>query len=174
LVPSAYRAEGEADEFLFAYKSKWLTQLDFKHPSTMEAMLLLAVLLLARERRDEAEGVLDMLLTYGKPKEAGPASWPHIGAGYNLLTWLKERRGDAAARERARAQAFDKLVRDKDREWLSSSAAGELTAALERRRLDLLLPPIAGIARWLNDAGARGRAEAELAVALAAARTLMR
>jgi hypothetical protein len=173
LVPSAYNPTGESDPFLQRYKARWLSTLDFKSESSINSLLVLAFLLLAREREREAEEVADVIGAHARTKQMRPASLETLLSALHLSIWLKTRRGLDAAALTTRATNIARFATARDREWLSTAAMQELADAQARGRLHLLVGPLSGIMRWLNDTGARHKAAAVLSDALAIARAMM-
>jgi hypothetical protein len=174
LVPSIYRAEGETDPFLHSYKVKWLTKLDFTSDVNVHSLLMLAFLVLAVGRADEAERVVDQLISHVDLKKMKPETRTTIASALYLSAWLKSKRGETAIPYLARAQQLGRAGVFQDREWLSEQAEGEIHDAVARKKIDYLAFPLAGIVRWLNEPAARRRAEEILQVALAGARALMK
>lgn len=174
LVPSAYRAEGESDPFLHAYKTKWLSKIDFFSDASVESLLLLSFLVLAHDRVREAETIANTLIRHIDPRRASARARAAAVTALRISAWLKTKRGVDASVLLDRARLLSKGTVDHNREWLSLEAPREIDEARSRQRLVLLLPPLAGISRWLNDSGARAKAEATLSGALDVARTLMK
>lgn len=174
LVPSAVRADGESDPFLHAYKTRWLSKLDFTSSASVESLLLLAVFLLAHARSAEAERVVDNIIRHVDARRASPGVRAALVTALRLSAWLKAKRGVDAARFVAHARALDDATVSLDREWLSVSASEEVRAALVRGKASYVVGPLAGIARWLTDPGARTRAEALLDELIDALRPFMR
>jgi hypothetical protein len=174
LVPSAYRAEGESDPFLHAYKTKWLSKIDFSSDASVESLLLLSFLVLAHDREREAETIANTLIRHIDPRRASARARAAAVTALRISAWLKAKRGVDATVLLDRARLLSKGAVDQNREWLSHEAPREIDEARMRQRLVLLLPSLAGIARWLNDSGARAKAEATLTGALDVARTLMK
>ena len=174
LVPSVVRPEGEGDPFLRVFKAKWLSQLNFKCDMIIQSLLTLSFMLLARGREQEAEDIADQLIAHVDARALSPAASATMASALYLSAWLKAKRGGDAGVLLERARGVGRFIAYRDREWLSNDVAAELRRAVERRRLDDLVEPFAGILRWLNDSGARAKAEAQLALALDATRSLMR
>jgi hypothetical protein len=173
LVPSAYNAAGENDEFLRTYKIKWLSKLDFKSETSVGSLLVLSFLFLARGRDKEAEDVADALIAHAKTREMSASALEVLASALYLSAWLKAKRGADASVQLTRARAVGKFMTSRDREWLSNEAPQEIADAIARGRLHLLIGPFSGILKYLNDPGARFKAESMLAHGLDAARSLM-
>lgn len=173
-LPAAFRADGEAHPFLRDFKAKWLTRLDFASTANLQSQLQCALMLLALGRDAEAEEVALQLTNNVDSLALGAEGWEATWRALQLVAWLKTARGDDAREQLARAQQGPRVSAHRDREWLSTEAAGEIKDALERRRLAYLVEPVGGVLRWLNDPGARDKARGLLADVLAATRTLMK
>lgn len=179
LVPSSFNPEGEVDPFIKAYKTKWLSRLDFTSDVNVQSLLTLCFLVLAVGERDsEAELIADQLVKHVDLRRMSNETRAAVGAAMYLSAWLKSKRAPAAD-ERIlsllmRAKLLTKYGVEKNREWLSDEAADEIAQAVARKRVDHLVHPFRGILRWLNESGARNKAEQLLAQALDATRTLMR
>jgi hypothetical protein len=184
LVPSSFNPEGEADPFIRAYKTKWLSKLDFTSDVNVQSLLTLTFLVLAVGERDaEAELIADQLIKHVDLRRMSNETRAAVGAAMYLSAWLKSKRhgnaAEAAKDERilsllTRAKLLTKFGVEKNREWLSDEAAGEIADAVARKRVDHLVHPFRGILRWLNESGARSKAEQLLGQALDATRSLMR
>jgi hypothetical protein len=173
LVPSAVRAEGEADPFLHAYKSKWLSRLDFASGESTESLLLLSFMVLALGRSAESEAVANNLIRYVDVRRGDERTRDAAVCALRLAAWLKARRGIDASILLARASQLGRGGRVHDREWLSSEAEQEIRDARARQKLGYFLFPLCGIVRFLNDGAARPKAEALLAIALHELRAVM-
>ena len=179
LVPSSFNPEGEVDPFIKAYKTKWLSKLDFASDVNVQSLLTLCFLVLAVGERDsEAELIADQLVKHVDLRRMSNETRAAVGAAMYLSAWLKSKRTPATD-ERimsllTRAKLLTKYGVEKNREWLSDEAAGEIAQAVARKRVDHLVHPFRGILRWLNESGARNKAEQLLAQALDATRVLMR
>ncbi|MCC7071507.1 MAG: hypothetical protein IT383_09295 [Deltaproteobacteria bacterium] len=156
------------------FKARWLTRLDFASTTSLQSQLQLALMLQALGRDAEAEQVAAHLVQHVDTLTLGAEGWETTWRAMQLLAWLKTARGEDARELLARAQLGPRVSAHRDREWLSTEAAGEIKDALERRRLAYLVEPVGGVWRWLNDAGAREKARGLLAEALAATRALMK
>lgn len=175
LVPSAVNPTGEADPFLAAYKAKWLSRLDFTSDMSLESLLMLSFLVLAHGRESEAERYADHLIKHVDLRRpgVGTRTMATMSATLHLSAWLKAKRGIDVAPFLSRARFLERSLVERNREWLSHEAAQEIADAVERKKLDYLLYPLGGIVRWLNDTGARVKAESLLSLALNAARKMM-
>lgn len=179
LVPSSYNPEGEADPFIRAYKTKWLSKLDFTSDVNVQSLLVLSFLVLAVGHREgEAEVIAEQIIKHVDLRRMSNATRADVGSAMYLSAWLKSKRTPVDT-ERifsllTRAKLLGRYGVEKNREWLSEEAAGEIAQAVARKRVDHLAHPLAGILRWLNESGARTKAELLLGQALEAARTLMR
>jgi hypothetical protein len=181
LVPSSFNPEGEVDPYIRAYKTKWLSKLDFTSDVNVQSLLTLSFIVLAVGERDaEAELIVDQLIKHVDLRRMSNETRAAVGAAMYLSAWLKSKRTpDALKDERiisllTRAKLLTKYGVEKNREWLSDEAAGEIADAVARKRVDHLVHPFRGILRWLNESGARNKAEQLLAQALDATRALMR
>ena len=173
LVPSTYSADGETHPYVRVYKSKWLSRLDFTSEANVRSLLLLSYLLLALGREAETENIVDQLAKHVDVQRMSAASRLTVSSALYVSAWLKTKRGEDAASLVARARELGRQGVHKDREWLSHEATAEIDDAVERRKIEYLAYPLAGIVLWLNDGGARTKAESLLAIALGAARALM-
>lgn len=174
LVPTAYRPDGETNDFLQRYKQKWLSQLDFSSASHIESLLMLSFMMLALGRDGEAEVTADQIVRHVDVRRAGDETRAVVVTAMHLSAWLKTKRQADCAVILARAKALGRDAVQRDREWLTNDAAGEIEDALLRKRLGYLAYPFAGIVLWLNDPAGRSAAEPLLARGLEAVRALMR
>jgi hypothetical protein len=174
LVPSSYRAEGEAHPFLRDYKTKWLSRLDFASDTNVQSLLVLSFMVLTEGRDAEAEAIADILVKHVDLKRMNQETRQAITAALFLTSYLKAKRGADASAQLSRARALAKYFTERDREWLSSEASHELADAVQRGKSTYLLDPFYGIARWLTEPSAKHKAEQMLAEALAATRKLMK
>lgn len=179
LVPSSYNPEGEADPYLRAYKTKWLSKLDFTSDINVQSLLTLSFLVLAIGRQTEAEVIADQIIKHVDLHRMSSATRAAVGGAMYLSAYLKTKRGEPMTSNRVislqtRAKLLGKYGVEKNREWLSDDAMNDINDALARKRVDELVQPFVGIVRWLNESGARTKAEQLFTQALDATRTLMR
>ena len=174
LVPSTYNAEGESDPFLRAYKTKWLSKLDFASDANVQSLFLLSLMVLAVGRENEAEQIADRLIEHVDVRVVNDDTKGAIASALRLSAWLKSKRGADVTLMLERAKLLARYSVHMDREWLSNEAAHEIDEARARNKLDYLAAPVGGVLRWLNEPAARFRAEQILAHAFEATRALMK
>src|SRR6185437_8542289 len=92
LVPSSYNAEGETNAFVRAYKTKWLSKLDFKSDANVQSLLLLAILVLALGRDAEAESVVDRLIQHVDLRFMNDATKGAMASALRLAAYLQSKR----------------------------------------------------------------------------------
>ncbi|MCC7108234.1 MAG: hypothetical protein IT382_03015, partial [Deltaproteobacteria bacterium] len=168
------RADHEDHAFLRDFKAKWLTRPDYTSTASLQSQVQGAFMLMALGRDAEAEEIADNVARNVDARVLAPEGWEAAWSALQLAAWLKTARGADGRELLSRAQLGPRVSAHRDREWLSSEAAGELQDALQRRRLAYLMDPMGGVLRWLNDPGAREKAHGLLKQGLAAVKTMMK